>query len=115
MLMSRCLVSALASLWLLCSQAADLGVASQSPRLARLLSDLDKNLRMHECRIGGRQTSETAARYHVESRIWAVLHCVLTGKKNEVVYNEIVSGHNYANFQSTSPDGLIALLGQQRH
>src|ERR1700721_4511370 len=43
MLVSRCLIAAAASLWLLCSQAADLGVAPQSPRLVRLLADLEGN------------------------------------------------------------------------
>lgn len=40
-----------------------------------------------------------------------ILHSVLTGKGNEVIYSEVVSGHNYANFQNTFPEGLIALLG----
>jgi enterochelin esterase-like enzyme len=44
-----------------------------------------------------------------------ILHSVLTGKKNEVIYSEVVSGHNYANFQSTFPEGLIALLGKKPH
>jgi enterochelin esterase-like enzyme len=44
-----------------------------------------------------------------------LLHAVLTGKKNEVIYNEVVSGHNYLNFQSTIPEGLVALLGSKPH
>jgi enterochelin esterase-like enzyme len=40
-----------------------------------------------------------------------ILHSVLVGKGDEVVYSEVVSGHNYANFQQSFPDGLIALLG----
>jgi enterochelin esterase-like enzyme len=39
-----------------------------------------------------------------------ILRSVLVGKGNVVVYNEVVSGHNYANFQQSFPDGLIALL-----
>jgi enterochelin esterase-like enzyme len=42
-----------------------------------------------------------------------ILRSVLTGKGNEVTYSEVVSGHNYANFQQTFPDGLIALLGDK--
>ena len=44
-----------------------------------------------------------------------ILHSVLTGKGNAVIYTEIVSGHNYLNFQSTFPEGLIALLGSKQH
>ncbi|MGO9933452.1 MAG: alpha/beta hydrolase [Steroidobacteraceae bacterium] len=44
-----------------------------------------------------------------------ILRSVLTGKGNEVTYSEVVSGHNYANFQQTFPDGLIALLGKMPH
>jgi enterochelin esterase-like enzyme len=44
-----------------------------------------------------------------------ILHSVLTGKKNEVIYSEVVSGHNYLNFQSTFPEGLVALLGPKQH
>lgn len=40
-----------------------------------------------------------------------ILRSVLMGKGNEVRYSEVVSGHNYANFQQSFPDGLIALLG----
>ena len=43
-----------------------------------------------------------------------ILHSVLTGKGNTVIYAEVVSGHNYLNFQSTFPDGLIALLGSKQ-
>jgi enterochelin esterase-like enzyme len=42
-----------------------------------------------------------------------MLRSVLTGKGNEVMYSEVVSGHNYANFQQSFPDGLIALLGDK--
>jgi hypothetical protein len=41
MRISRCLITAVASLWWLSSQAADLGVAPQSPRLIRLLADFE--------------------------------------------------------------------------
>jgi enterochelin esterase family protein len=41
MLMSRRVIATIASLWLLSSQAAELSVPPQSPRLVRLLSDLD--------------------------------------------------------------------------
>lgn len=44
-----------------------------------------------------------------------LLRSVLTGKGNNVTYSEVVSGHNYANFQQTFPDGLIALLGKTAH
>jgi enterochelin esterase-like enzyme len=44
-----------------------------------------------------------------------LLRSVLTGKGNEVTYGEVVSGHNYANFQQSYPDGLIALLGAKPH
>jgi enterochelin esterase-like enzyme len=44
-----------------------------------------------------------------------ILRAVLTGKGNKVIYTEVVSGHNYMNFQSTFPDGLIALLGPKQH
>ena len=44
-----------------------------------------------------------------------ILHSVLSGKKNEVIYSEVVSGHNYLNFQSTLPEGLVALLGSKSH
>jgi enterochelin esterase-like enzyme len=44
-----------------------------------------------------------------------ILHSVLRGKKNEVIYSEVVSGHNYLNFQSTLPEGLVALLGPRQH
>jgi enterochelin esterase family protein len=42
-----------------------------------------------------------------------ILRSVLMGKGNEVTYSEVVSGHNYANFQQSFPDGLIALLGDK--
>jgi enterochelin esterase-like enzyme len=42
-----------------------------------------------------------------------LLRSVLVGKGNEVTYSEVVSGHNYANFQQSFPDGLIALLGDE--
>jgi len=42
-----------------------------------------------------------------------ILRSVLMGKGNEVTYSEVVSGHNYANFQQSWPDGLIALLGDK--
>lgn len=42
-----------------------------------------------------------------------LLRSVLMGKGNNVTYNEVVSGHNYANFQQTFPDGMIALLGDK--
>jgi enterochelin esterase-like enzyme len=42
-----------------------------------------------------------------------ILRSVLMGKGNEVVYSEVVSGHNYANFQQSFPDGLVALLGEK--
>jgi enterochelin esterase family protein len=42
-----------------------------------------------------------------------VLHSVLIGKGNEVSYKEVVSGHNYANFQQSYPEGVIALLGDK--
>jgi hypothetical protein len=38
---------------------------------------------------------------------------VLTGMGNQVTFSEVVSGHNYANFQQTFPDCLIALLGDK--
>jgi len=44
-----------------------------------------------------------------------ILRSVLAGKGNQVVYSEVVSGHNYANFQQSFPDGLIALLGDKDH
>jgi enterochelin esterase-like enzyme len=44
-----------------------------------------------------------------------ILRSVLTGKGNEVIYTEVVSGHNYLNFQSTLPEGLAALLGSKSH
>ena len=44
-----------------------------------------------------------------------ILTSVLKGKGNEVIYSEVVSGHNYANFQQSFPDGLIALLGPRQH
>lgn len=40
-----------------------------------------------------------------------ILYSVLRGKGNDVIYSEVVSGHNYANFQSTFPEGLVELLG----
>jgi enterochelin esterase family protein len=43
-----------------------------------------------------------------------ILHSVLTGKRNEVIYTEVESGHNYLNFQSTLPEGLVALLGSKQ-
>jgi len=43
-----------------------------------------------------------------------ILSSVLRGKGNEVIYSEVVSGHNYVNFQESFPDGLIALLGLAR-
>jgi enterochelin esterase-like enzyme len=42
-----------------------------------------------------------------------ILRSVLMGKGNAVTYSEVVSGHNYANFQQTFPDGLIVLLGRK--
>jgi enterochelin esterase-like enzyme len=42
-----------------------------------------------------------------------ILRSVLLGKGNAVSYSEVVSGHNWANFQQTFPDGLIALLGDK--
>ena len=42
-----------------------------------------------------------------------ILRSVLMGKGNTVTYSEVVSGHNWANFQQTFPDGLIALLGDK--
>jgi enterochelin esterase-like enzyme len=42
-----------------------------------------------------------------------ILRSVLVGKGNEVTYSEVVSGHNYANFQQSFPDGLLALLGDK--
>lgn len=44
-----------------------------------------------------------------------ILTSVLKGKGNEVIYSEVVSGHNYVNFQQSFPDGLIALLGLRKH
>lgn len=42
-----------------------------------------------------------------------ILPSVLMGESNEVTYREVVSGHNFANFQQSFPDGLIALLGDK--
>jgi enterochelin esterase-like enzyme len=42
-----------------------------------------------------------------------ILRSVLMGKGNAVSYSEVVSGHNWANFQQSFPDGLIALLGDK--
>jgi enterochelin esterase-like enzyme len=44
-----------------------------------------------------------------------ILTSVLKGKGNEVIYSEVVSGHNYVNFQQSFPEGLIALLGSRQH
>jgi enterochelin esterase-like enzyme len=44
-----------------------------------------------------------------------ILSSVLKGKGNAVIYSEVVSGHNYATFQQSFPDGLIALLGKVPH
>jgi enterochelin esterase-like enzyme len=44
-----------------------------------------------------------------------IMHSVLMGKGNKVEYTEVANGHNFANFQQTLPDGLIALLGNKAH
>jgi enterochelin esterase-like enzyme len=44
-----------------------------------------------------------------------ILRSVLLGKGNAVTYSEVVSGHNFTNFQETFPNGLIALLGKTPH
>jgi len=42
-----------------------------------------------------------------------ILRSVLIGKGNQVTYRDVVSGHNYVNFQESFPDGLISLLGKK--
>src|SRR5262249_2042716 len=42
-----------------------------------------------------------------------IMHSVLLGKGNKVDYTEVANGHNYANFQQTLPEGLLALLGKR--
>jgi enterochelin esterase-like enzyme len=70
------------------------------------------------------ESAPKALRFYMSVGLWEgagmlsgnrILHSVLTGNGNEVVYSEVVSGHNYANFQSTFPEGLIALLGSKLH
>jgi enterochelin esterase-like enzyme len=72
-----------------------------------------------------KQFAESAAkplRFYMSAGSWEsagmlsgnrILRAVLTGKGNTVTYSEVVSGHNYANFQQTFPDGLIALVGDK--